>query len=288
MVAELKPTRPVLRYHGGKWILAEWILSHFPRHRIYVEPYAGAASVLLRKDRCFSEVYNDLNGEIVNLFTVLRDPAASAELRQLIEHTPFARAEFARSRRQSDLPVEQARRTLVRFWMGVSPHGAQGAGTGYRTGTKSAHRAPAQDWAKLPEQFPLWVERLRGVNIESAPALTIIRQNDTPQTLFYCDPPYPKSTRSKKTRPLSAYAHEMTDEQHRELAEGLRAVKGMVIVSGYPCDLYDSELYPDWHRVERDAFAEAGNVRTEVLWINEAAWQARLNNAPLFNTEQVA
>src|SRR3954466_7106373 len=97
--------RPVLRWHGGKWKLAPWIISHFPPHRIYVEPFGGAASVLLRKTPAFSEIYNDLDGEAVNLFQVLRRPADAGRLIELLELTPFARAEFEDSYAECEDPV---------------------------------------------------------------------------------------------------------------------------------------------------------------------------------------
>src|SRR3954471_8601570 len=102
-----EPTRPVLRYHVGKWILAPWIISHFPSHRVYTEAFGGAASVLMRKPRSYGEVYNDLDGEIVNLFHVLRGPRAG-ELIASLRLTPFARIEFEESYETAADPVEQA------------------------------------------------------------------------------------------------------------------------------------------------------------------------------------
>ena len=75
----MTPRRAALRWHGGKWILAPWIIAHFPPHRVYTEAFGGGASVLLRKGRAKSEVYNDLDSEVVNLFRVLQDRASAAE-----------------------------------------------------------------------------------------------------------------------------------------------------------------------------------------------------------------
>ena len=114
----LCPSRPILRYHGGKWILAPWIISHFPPHRVYVEPFGGAASVLLRKPRSYAEVYNDLDREIVSLFRVARE--RGEELRRALELTPFARQEYLEAWHPSDDPLEQARRTVIRAYMGFA------------------------------------------------------------------------------------------------------------------------------------------------------------------------
>ena len=104
-------TRPLVRYHGGKWMLAPWIIAHFPPHRTYVEPFGGGGSVLLRKTRSYAEVYNDLGGEIVNLFRVAR--ARGEELARLVELTPFARAEFAESYEPAEDELEEARRLIA-------------------------------------------------------------------------------------------------------------------------------------------------------------------------------
>ena len=264
----------MLRYHGGKWVLAPWILEHLPAHRIYVEPFGGGGSVLLRKERSYAEVYNDLDAEVVNVFRVLRDPVLSGLLREAVRLTPFARDEFAASYEPADDPVERARRTVVRSFMGFSSASVhRGHRTGFRAHSHRAGTTPARDWVNWPEAIPAFTERLRGVTIESKDALAVIKQHDTFATAFYVDPPYVFSTRRfKRERPV-CYEYEMTDEQHRTLAETLRRVDGMVVLSGYACELYDRELYPDWHRVERPV-KSGRSKRTEVIWVNDACWAA--------------
>ena len=89
-----KIRHPAIRYHGGKFRLASWIIGHFPEHRCYVEPFGGAASVLLRKKLSEAEVYNGIDGDVVNLFRVLRDPKKSQALIDACALSPYSRAEF--------------------------------------------------------------------------------------------------------------------------------------------------------------------------------------------------
>jgi len=275
------PTRPVLRYYGGKWRLAPWIISHFPPHRVYVEPYGGAASVLLRKPRSYAEIYNDLDGEVVNVFRVLRDPVQARELERLLRLTLFARAEFALAYEESDDPVERARRCIVRAFMGF---GSGAVNRTFRTSFRSRCMRPryhpaTDDWRNYPSIIPMFTERLQGVVIEARPALDVIAKQDDSDVLFYVDPPYPASERNTAS---GGYVVEMLDDdQHRELASVLRAARGMVVISGYPCVLYDEELYPDWQRVERPAFADGARRRTEVLWLSPGA-SRRLSGMMLF------
>lgn len=263
---EAVASRPVLRYHGGKWMLAPWILSHFPQHKIYTEAFGGGASVLLRKRRSYDEVYNDLDGEIVNLFRVLRDEQQARRLICLVELTPYARQEFADSYEATDDPVEQARRTLARSFMGFGANGTAGAKTGFRAGLRAAGTSAAHDWMNFPPHLARAVERLRGVTMENRPAVDVLRFYDDPRALHFVDPPYPHGTRG-----YGSYRYEMADDDHRELATVLRGLKGMVVLCGYACDLYDLELYPDWHRVTRNTYADGARPRTEVLWISPDA-----------------
>lgn len=267
----MSPTRPILRYHGGKWRMSEWIIGHFSAHRVYAEPFGGAASVLLNKPRSHAEIYNDMDGDIVNLFRVLRDPATAEQLRRAVVLTPFARDEFATAYEAAVDPVERARRTMMRGIMGFGTVGtSRRSMTGFRSNANASGTTAAADWTTWPEQVPAFVERLLGVVIENRPAAEVIAQQDSPETLFYVDPPYPHATRTSG-RPSCTYRHEMSNDDHRALADALRSVRGMVVLSGYPCDLYDRELYPDWERVHRIALADGARERTEVLWLNPAA-----------------
>jgi DNA adenine methylase len=270
----MEPQRPLLRWHGGKWLLAPWIIGHFPRHRIYVEPFGGAASVLLRKPRAYAEVYNDLDSDLVNLFRVLRGPDAE-RLREHLALTPFARTEFMAAYEPSDDPVEQARRLIVRSLMGFGNTGALGRSTGFRADSNKSGTTPAHDWANYPALLPDIVARLAGVVIESRDAVAVMQAHDRVETLHYVDPPYVHETRSGGN-PYCAkhkYRHELTDADHLMLLEAVRALKGMVVLSGYPSPLYDDAL-TDWARVERVALADGARPRMEVLWINPACTAA--------------
>ena len=256
------PTRPVLRWHGGKFRLAPWIHAHFPSHRIYVEPFCGAASVLLQKTRSWGEYLNDLDGEIINLFRVLQDEKRAVELIRRLTLTPFAREEFEMAFNLANDPVQRACRLCIRSFMGFSSGAATGRKTGFRSRSFRSNTGPAMDWRNYPDALWAIVDRLRGVTIESRPGLQVIKSLDTPETLFYVDPPYPASTRTN----FGTYRHEMTDEEHEELAAGLQECSGYVVISGYRCDLYDS-LYSGWARSEKRCMSDHG-WRTECVWLS--------------------
>lgn len=268
------PTRPALRWHGGKWLLAPWIISYFPPHRVYVEPFGGAASVLLRKRRSYSEVYNDLDDDVVNLFRVLRSPEAPALIESL-SLTPFARGEFKQAYEPTDDPMERARRLVVRSFMGFGSNGHARL-TGFRSNSNRTGTTPARDWQNFPEALSAVVERLRGVVVEHRDAAECMWQHDGPRTLHYVDPPYMAETRDAGPD----YRHELAPEDHADLLAALRGLTGMVVLSGYPSTLYDEAL-PDWQRVERRALADGARERTEVLWLNPAAVEAR-GHGPLW------
>lgn len=268
--------RPVLRWHGGKWMLAPWIISHFPKHRTYVEPFGGAASVLLRKTRSYAEVYNDLDDHVVGLFRVLQDPIKSEQLIDRLYLTPFSRREFENSWEPTEDEIEQARRLVVRSFMGFgsNAHNVElgSKATGFRADSNKSGSTPAHDWSRYPAALRDIVSRMRGVVIEHRPAIQVIEKHDGPGVLHYIDPPYMAETRGLKNKydPKHRYRHEMSVEDHEELLGVIRGLKGMAIISGYPTDLYDAAL-SDFGRVERNAYADGAQPRTEVLWINHAA-----------------
>lgn len=280
------PRRPALRYHGGKWKLASWILGYFPPHRVYVESYGGGASVLLQKPRAYAEVYNDLAGEIVNVFRVLRNPTQARELQRLIELTPFAREEFELSYLADGDPIEQARRTIMRSFMGFgsAAHNPDHK-TGFRSDSNRSGTTPAHDWLHYPINIPDFTQRLTGVVIENRPALDVIQQYDKPQTLHYVDPPYPLSTRGMRAR-NKCYQFEITEDDHHELSKLLHQVDGYVVLSSYPSPMYD-ELYKGWQSIEKQTQGN-GNTgameRTEVLWLSPRTSEALQAGAglPLF------
>ncbi len=266
-------TRPVLRWHGGKWRIAPWIISFFPRHQVYVEPFGGAASVLLRKPRSPAEVYNDLDGRLVNLFRVLRDPAKAAELQRRIELTPYARDEFEWSYGDPESDVDDAHRMVVLSFMG---HGSDGASRGCRTGFRAkmtdARALPSNAWANWHRSIPEFVERLRPVTIERIDAVQLFGRYDAPATLLYVDPPYLPETRSSligRSKNTHGYRHEMDRDAHQAMLDALLSIESMVALSGYPDPLYD-EMLSEWIRVEKRALADGARERIEVLWINPA------------------
>lgn len=268
------PTRPVLRWHGGKWLLAPWIIGFFPRHRIYVEPFGGAASVLLRKPRAHAEVYNDLDATVVNVFRVLRDRDMADELARRLALTPYARAEFDLSYEPPADDIDLAHKTIVRSFMGFGSDSiTRTCRTGFRAAlTGGADAFPSREWGSFHQLVAVFTERLRGVLIEQRPAIELFDRTDGPDTLYFLDPPYILSTRSAMANGRAAvhgYTHEMTDDDHLQLLGRIREIDGMVVLSGYHHPLYDDALV-GWGRFEREALADGARRRTEVLWINPA------------------
>lgn len=260
---------PPFAYFGGKTTAARRIVEHLPPHLHYVEPYAGSLAVLLAKPRSRMETVNDLDHAIVTFWRVLRD--RPADLARVCHLTPHSRGEWQAC---EDLEVsdelERARRVWVRLTQGRT-------GRLVRTGWRH-YVAPGATSIAFPGYLDGYVdrmaaaaERLHHVTLENRPALELIeRYGVDSDVLLYVDPPYLGSTRGSYDQ---GYRHDLRDEAgHRALGEALRGCRAAVVLSGYPSDLYDLELYPDWHRVAFQSGTGQGgdgwSNRTEVLWIN--------------------
>ncbi|HDG1709977.1 TPA: DNA adenine methylase [Kluyvera ascorbata] len=265
---------PAIRYHGGKFRLASWIIGYFPEHRCYVEPFGGGASVLLKKEPSEAEVYNDLDGDVVNLFRVLRNQETAQQLIDACALTPYSRDEFNCAYEDCDNRVEQARRLVVRAAMAFGSAGATKGKTGFRLDTKRNSATAQRIWARQPDNLAAVASRFAGVLIENRSAIQCMRDHDTASTLHFVDPPYVHETRVE-TAKNSAYRFEMTNEEHVELLNALKELHGAVIVCGYNSDLYNDTL-TGWKRVTRTTAANGatGSVqRTECLWLNPVAQQ---------------
>ena len=256
------PTRPALRYFGGKWRIAPWIISTFPSHHCYVEPFGGGASVLLRKERSRVEVYNDKAGAVVNFFRVLRD--SHDDLVESLRLTPFALEEYAACRDQRGSPVERARRFFVRSWGGH--HGTNGSGRN-RGWRRTWERDVAGQFASAAEALFEVAARLRGVAVDALDWSEVLDRYDSYGTLFYVDPPYWRASR-KSTSPSDGYGeHELGEEDHVRLLDHLRGLEGSVVLSGYDNALYGDALQ-SWKTFRRRAKTSNGSA-SEVLWVKE-------------------
>ncbi|MBS3932993.1 MAG: DNA adenine methylase [Truepera sp.] len=273
------PARPPLRYHGGKWNLAPWIIRHFPPHGHYVEPFGGGASVLLRKPRSALETYNDLEGEVVNFFRVLRE--RPKELARAIDLTPYARQEYLECIKPTEWlgeafdPLEQARRFFVASWLSLGANGRQHwRRSGWRyLKTAPTWHSPAVTWCNI-DHLARVAERLKGVQIECKDALDVLRRFDSPQTLFYLDPPYVASTRNQTL--TKVYAFELSDAQHRLLLLRARALEGYCLISGYASPLYQRHLERyGWQKVSTQTTVNGRRkVATECLWLSPRTAEA--------------
>jgi DNA adenine methylase len=276
---------PAFRYHGGKFRLAQWVIGHFPRHKVYVEPFGGAAGVLLQKEPSYAEVYNDIDGDVVNFFRVLQVPEQCARLVELLALTPYARSEFDRAWEPTECAIERARRLLIRSQMGFGSAGATKGRTGFRIDTQRRYGTAQGIWARYPETMAALAQRFSGVLIENRPATRVMVDHDAVDTLHYVDPPYVHSTRSRPRSSGKYYRYEMDDAQHLELMACLNALEGQVVVSGYRCELYDEHLR-DWERFDtrsRISANRGAGVRVESLWLNPAAF-AGIRNVQLFES----
>lgn len=251
----------IMKYPGGKWSIADWIISFFPPHHSYLEPFLGSGAVLFNKPRSNIETVNDLDGNVVNLFEwIKRDPE---RLAREIYYTPYARQVYEEAfDRIPKNSLYKAVNFYIRLNMG---HGfrTNGEKVGWKNDVQGREKAYAsQDWCNLPDKIMQAAERLRGVQIENKPAVELIRRFNHPNVLIYCDPPYVLGTRHGKQ-----YRVEMNDNDHTKLLEVLKAHKGPVLISGYESKLY-SDILQGWYREETTCYSQVCSKKKEILWMN--------------------
>lgn len=256
-------------WYGGKFSHLDWLLPLLPMTTHFCDVFGGSAAVIINRQPSPVETYNDIDSELVNFFRVLRNN--KAELIETIGLTPFSREELTIACREptdnlSDL--ERARRFYVRARQvrtGLAQTASGGRWAHCKLTSRAGMAGAVSRWLGSIDDLPAIAQRLLRVQIENAPAIEVIGRYDSEDTLFYCDPPYPHDSRGDS----KAYTHEMTDDQHRELASVLRNAKGKVALSSYHCPLMD-ELYSDWNYIEapEKLCHSVKTLRREVLWTN--------------------
>lgn len=263
--------RIVFGWYGGKFSHLDWLLPLLPKCHHYCEPFSGSAAVLLNREPSPVETYNDIDGEVVNFFRVLRDQHEA--LIRTIALTPFSREEYHQAiyDDNSDISlVERARRFYIKARQtrtGLAQTASLGRWANCKDTSRAGMSGVVSRWLGGIDALDDIAQRLLRVQIENRPATDIIHLYDSPNTLFYCDPPYLHATRGD----AKAYGFEMDETQHREFAQAVNACQGMVAVSGYDHPLMDA-LFPagNWHKtlgVNKTIHSTKG-TRAEVLWTN--------------------
>lgn len=270
--------RAIIKYPGSKWALADWIISHFPDHHSYLEPFFGSGAVFFNKPRSHIETINDLDGDVVNLFKWMKnDPE---KLAHGIYHTPYSRQVYEDTYKiEPGDSLDRAVWSCIRLCMG---HGfrTNGGKVGWKRDIQGRERAyAALDWKTLPERLYEAAERLRGVQIEHRPAIDLIKDYNYENVLIYCDPPYMLGTRHGKQ-----YRHEMDDKDHEELLDALVRHKGSVVISGYGTELYDSVLV-GWDRYEKTSYTQSQTKKQEVIWMNYKASRKETAQLDMFGIQ---
>ena len=260
VVGGAKAMKAVVKYPGSKWSIADWIISFFPEHHSYLEPFFGSGAVLFNKERSNIETVNDLDGNVVNLFEwIKKDPE---RLAREIYYTPYARQVYEEAfRRTESNSLYKAVNFAVKCQMG---YGIRTNGkTGWKNDIQGREKAyGTKDWAELPDRIMKASERLRGVQIECKQAIDVIERYDFENVLIYCDPPYMLETRSQKQ-----YKNEMTKEDHQNLLEVLKKSKGHVVISGYDSKLYN-DILRGWNKQEIVCRTQSSKKSKEVIWMN--------------------
>jgi len=262
---------------GSKARLMRKLVPLFPSHVCYVSLFGGAGGDICNKPRSKVEVYNDLNLDVTNLFRLLRSKKRRKELCYRLLHTPYSRLQFAKC---VTLLKSTEKDSLERAWAFVYCTQTQASKAAPGICTKSSFGVPKKgglrsEWFNVVTRIERNARRFREVIIENLQWQDVLRRYDSPETLFYADPPYLLSTRQGRK-----YRHEMSAEEHEGLLEALRRVEGYVVLSGYDSQLYRERL-GDWRRTEFEVYccsspAEKKPIHTEVVWMNFQKYGQRI------------
>ncbi len=248
----------VFSYAGSKAIVSRWHATLFPRTARYVAVFGGTAAELMYRPPSGMEVYNDLDCDIHNVFSVLRDRKQCEELKRMLLTTPDGRRQFLKCKEAMDDPDP-----ICRAWacLVVGNSGIVKNPLRKRNWWNAKHRL-----YHLPEHIDWWRDRLRKVKLECRPWQVMVDYYDRDDTLFYLDPPYHPDT--LKTHD-NLYRHVMSADEHANLLLRLRRCRAKVLLCGYPHPMYDLML-DDWRRLESKTVCRMGDrgVRTEVVWLN--------------------
>lgn len=277
----------ILKYIGSKYSLLDFLLPLIPNTKTYVEPFGGIGSVIANRNPSQIEVYNDLDGLLVNFFRVLQDKEKAKELLYLLSYTPYARQEFVKAIDiyKGKEPANDIRKAWALFIL--HNLAMTGSAKKYLTGGNfsrcKTQPLNVKKFSAHISNLSLYTNRFRNIQVDCRPAIEILKYWDSEETTFYCDPPYLPTTRYKGGK--TNYDHEMTIEDHETLCKTLLTCQGAVVLSGYSNELYDS-MFADWDKKEKDVQCScAGRVknsglqgkgnanlpRTEVVWRNPKA-----------------
>ena len=259
--------KSIFRYPGSKWSIAEWIISHFPADypkMVYLEPYCGSSAVFFNKQPGVVETINDLDGDVVNLFRVLREQPE--DLKRVLELTPYSREEYVRSFEPCEDPVEKARRFMVKTTQALGAKICRNSG--WRNHKNMRIGGTACKWGGIADTICIAAARLRGsttnlIQIENMDALKLIDRYDSPDVLMYLDPPYVRSSRKSG----ALYSHEMRDSEHEDLLKRITRSRAKIILSGYPSYLYDRYLQ-GWHTDSTVSRTTSTAIAREFIWMN--------------------
>jgi len=234
-------------------------------HKVYVEAYGGGASVLLNKPPSPIEVLNDIDSEVVNIFRVVQDETKFKELKHRLEWTLYSRAEFVKA--LDILQNETITAPVLRAWAFFVAQNQGFAGKAIRSISegnwgRSFVRKKAMEFANKVENLERVRNRLKNVQVDNIDAIACIQYWDSPDTLFYLDPPYIHDTRKSK----KVYHHEADNDHHRQLVDTLLTIKGQAVLSGYAHDIYEPLLSSGWQKVEINTVCRAvGKIRKSKL-----------------------